>query len=144
MAAAARLLEERSPGYLDKVRSAASRLGRRGVEAAGVADALAALADLSSIDVDVPTASRQRGAHLVKVAVKRSTGWYLRYVGQQVSGFASAVTRLGVALDDQATRLATRTEALEASTGRLRSDVGRLEQAVRRLEDTAARTETQQ
>lgn len=133
-AVAERRLEQQAPGYVDKVRAATTRLSRRSTEAAGVADALAALADLSVIDVDVPTASRRRSGRVIKVAVKRSTGWYLRYVGGQVSGFASAVIRLGAALDDRSAALAGRTEHLEASMARLEGRLGSLEEALGRLQ----------
>jgi hypothetical protein len=73
-------------------------------------DALLAAADRASfIDVDVPTASDKPGVAPIKKGLRRLQAWYLRYLAQQVSAFAtSTVSSLRV--------LAERVEALEAAT----------------------------
>lgn len=126
-AATADLLEASGPGYLDHIRRATARLS---VRAGAAADARAALADVeqaSRIDVDVPTASAVRAKAVAKDAAKRLVGWYLNYLGQQVTVLGQAAVRLGGVLVE-------RTEELQAASDRLRADVDALSARVDRLE----------
>src|SRR5580700_9598717 len=129
-AAAARLATI-APGFLERVREAAGRLGLRDVDSTDARAALLAVEDLAVIDLDVPTGSRLPVVPIVKKAVKRLVGWYLFYFGRQLSAFGQAVTHLGGILID-------RTERLEATTGALQADVTRLSDRVTALEDRAA------
>jgi hypothetical protein len=45
------------------------------------------------IDADVPTESNRPGIPYVKKVVRKSTGWYQRYVAAQVTGFAHITAR---------------------------------------------------
>jgi hypothetical protein len=45
------------------------------------------------IDADVPVDSARAGVPYVKKVVRKSTGWYQRYVAQQVTGFAHITAR---------------------------------------------------
>ena len=73
-------------------------------------DALIEQADRGSfVDVDVPTGSRLPAVSIVKKVLRKLMSWYLRYVTQQVSVFASS-TVSAVRL------LGRRVVALEAAT----------------------------
>ena len=120
-----------APGFLDRVREAAGRLGLHDLDTTDARAALLAVEDLAVIDLDVPTASRLPLVPIVKKAVKRLVGWYLFYFGRQISAFGQAVTHLGGILID-------RTDRLEATTGALQADVTRLSDRVTVLEDRAA------
>lgn len=73
-------------------------------------DALIEQADRGAfVDVDVPTGSRLPAASVVKKVLRKLMSWYLRYVAQQVTVFASAVV-------GALKLLGRRVEALEAST----------------------------
>lgn len=124
---AAARLEQEAPGYLEHVRSAAARLAVTDREPSDIRAALLDVEDTATIDIDIPTASRQPAARFVKAAVKRLIGWYLRYVGQQITAFGQAVTRLG-------TTVADRTEAIEARTAELETQVADLSGRIDRLE----------
>jgi hypothetical protein len=127
LAAAEARLATIAPGFLDRVREAAGRLGLRDVDSTDARAALLAVDDLASIDLDVPTGSRLPVVPIIKKAVKRLVGWYLFYFGRQLSAFGQAVTNLGGILID-------RTERLEATTGILQADVARLSDRVADLE----------
>ncbi|MEN3271650.1 MAG: hypothetical protein V7636_411 [Actinomycetota bacterium] len=73
-------------------------------------DALIEQADRGAfVDVDVPTASRMPAVAYVKRGLRKLMSWYLRYLAQQVSVFASSVV-------GALKLLGRRVEALEAST----------------------------
>lgn len=116
-----------APGYLDRVRQAAKRLALREADSTDARAVLAAVEDLSEIDLDPPTASRLPLVPIVKKAVKRLVGWYLQYFGRQLSAFGQAVTNLGGMLLD-------RTDRLEGVAGALQADVARLAERVDDLE----------
>jgi hypothetical protein len=126
--AAARRLEIEAPGYLAKVRDAVARLGWRPLADGDARGALLEVEDLSSMDLDVPTLSRHRSLRVLKWGVKRLVGWYLRYLGQQVTALGQATARLGGALVEQ-------TERLEGSNARLEEAVTELRSRVERLEE---------
>jgi hypothetical protein len=130
-AAAEARLATIAPGFLDRVREAAGRLGLRDLDSTDARAALLAVEDLALIDLDVPTASRLPLVPIVKKAVKRLVGWYLSYFGRQLSAFGQAVTHLGGILID-------RTERVEATTGVLQADVARLSDRVTDLEQRAS------
>jgi hypothetical protein len=73
-------------------------------------DALLEQADRGAfVDVDVPTASRMPAVSFVKKLLRKLMSWYLRYLAQQVSVFASSVV-------GALKLLGRRVELLEAST----------------------------
>lgn len=133
---AAASLRERAadfPGaYVARVRTAAAAMSLRATAGDdGLRSAAFALEAGSRIDVDVPLGGASRSRRLVKAAVKRTVGWYLRFVGDQVSGLGQSAARLGLAVADRVERLdadqaALRAE-LEAEIARLRARVDELE-----------------
>jgi hypothetical protein len=125
---AARRLEALAPGYLARVRRASSRLARRDGSIVDLVTALADVQDAAAFDIDVPTLSRRRVGRLVKVAVRKLTGWYMRYLTQQVAAFAAAVAHLGAMLIDRADRIEEANTAVAADLERLRQRVQRLEE----------------
>lgn len=73
-------------------------------------DALLEQADRGAfVDVDVPTASRLPAVGLVKKVLRKLMSWYLRYLAQQVSVFASSTV-------GALKLLGKRVNALEAAT----------------------------
>jgi hypothetical protein len=118
---------ERAPGYLESVRAAARRLGVRDPDTSDAKAAVEAVEELSVIDVDVPTASRRPAGRLVKVAVSRLVGWYLRYLGGQVTALGQAVTHMGWTLLDRTERLERQSAELQAEVARLAARIGDLE-----------------
>jgi hypothetical protein len=116
-----------SPGFLNRVRDAVSRLAVRDLDGTDTGAAIEAVGELAVIDLDVPTQSRLPAARLLKKTVKRLVAWYLDYFGRQVSAFGQAVANLGLALAD-------RTQRLEAASNDLRADIDRLADRVERLE----------
>jgi hypothetical protein len=120
-------LDRDTTTYLDRVRRA---VARRAVSASPPDEVQAALVVVEGsayIDVDVPTTSRRRALVLVKVTVKRLTGWYLGYVGRQVSLFGQAVARLGSVLVERTQRLEQNMTAIGEKVDRLEARVERLE-----------------
>jgi hypothetical protein len=113
---AAARLERAAPGYLDRVRQATARLAARPGNSNDPRVALEALGDVATIDVEVPTASTRRSVSLLKRGTRRFLGWYLRYVGGQVTVLGQATTRLGAALVE-------RTEQLGDETAKLQRDI---------------------
>ncbi len=72
-------------------------------------DVLAFAETQSFIHADVPTASRRPPLAVVKRVLRKFMAWYVRFVTQQVTGFAGAITR-AVSL------LSRRVDALETAT----------------------------
>jgi hypothetical protein len=117
VAAAEARLDRIEPGYLDRVRRAATELSVTDPEADDARAAMDAVDHFADIDVDVPTASRFPLVGWVKWAIKRLIGWYLGYFGRQLTRFALAVTNLAdilVERDEERSReVATLTERIE-------------------------------
>jgi hypothetical protein len=120
-------LESLAPGYLATVRQATARIARRDPGADRARDALALLGDVVEIDTDVPTRSARPLVGLVKQAVKRLVGWYLRYLGDQVTVLGRSTHALGAALVDDG-------ERRDAELGDLRRRVAELADRVDQLE----------
>ncbi len=92
-----------------------------------VQESLDALGDVATFDVEVPTASTRREWEYLKVAVKRLTSWYLRYLAGQLNAFGGQVQRLGEAL-------AARTDGLETAADELAARMELAEERLGRLE----------
>lgn len=114
------------PEYLERVRRATAGLRLRNGDA-GVDAALAAVHEASTIDVDPPLVAEARGVRAVKAGVKSLAGWYLRYLGNQVTVLGRAVGRLGDALAERSEELGRRTDDLRRDVDRLAERVDRLE-----------------
>ncbi len=97
------------PGYEHELDLAFARIAPPGA----VGDDLDAVIEraerASHIDVDVPTESARPGLSVAKSGLRKVMAWYLRYLAQQTSAFASVSTK-GLRL------LADRIEAVEAAT----------------------------
>jgi hypothetical protein len=117
-------LESVAPGYLLRVRAATDRLSQR----ASAVAALAAVEELSEIDLDAPTTSRYALVQRVKAGVKKLVWWYLRYIGEQTAAFGQAVTHLGQLILDRTERQEDRTAQLERKVAALGERVRTLEQ----------------
>jgi hypothetical protein len=122
IAAAEDRLARTAPGYLDRVRQAASELAVTDPEADDARAAMEAVDHFADLDVDVPTASRFPLVGLLKRAIKRLIGWYLGYFGRQLTTFALAVTNL-------ADILVERDEERSRELARLSERIERLERA---------------
>jgi hypothetical protein len=113
--------------YIEKVRQATARLSAREVAPQDIRQALQALRDVATFDVEVPTTSPRREVQLVKTGVKRLSAWYMRYLSAQLNAFGASIVSLGDAL-------ASRTERLEANTDQMAARLGAVEERLRRLE----------
>ncbi len=125
IASAARAV--RGDDELARIRAATARVGARDVDPDDPRAALALLESQVEVDVDVPTGSRMLGVAFVKRAIKRLVGWYLRYVGHQVTLAGQAMVRLGTTLVD-------RTESLDRAVVANRRAIEELEARVAQLE----------
>ena len=103
-----------------RIRNAAAKLGASTVEPGDIRHAALLLERQANIDLEVPTASRVPGVHLVKQVLKKLMIWYLRFLAAQVSAFGQATARFGVTV-------ASRIDELEAEVAELRARIGRLE-----------------
>jgi hypothetical protein len=123
--------------YAARVREALRRLDPFPPTPLGVPQALALVTHQARIDVDVPLRTRRRGAKAAKIAIKRATAWYLRYLADQVGDLGQALVYLGVALAD-------RVEAVQAQLGETRvateAEIELLRARIAALEAAAAAT----
>ena len=120
-------LERSAPGYLERVRRATSRLAAREGVLGDPRIALESLRDVAVIDPEVPTVSSRREVRLLKVVIRRLIGWYLRFLGAQVTVLGQATVRLG-------TSLVERTEQLGDETAGLQRDVAAIQARLEALE----------
>jgi len=127
LALAAARLERNAPGYLDRVRRATARLAARDGLAGDPRIALESLRDVAVIDVEVPTVSARREVHLVKVMIRRLIGWYLRFVGEQVTVLGQATVRLGATLVERTDQLGDETASLQRDVAAITARVEALE-----------------
>jgi hypothetical protein len=106
-AEAARLAAE--PGfpavYLARVRTAAARLGITEGGQDDVRSAALLLEQQAVIDVEVPVAARTLPQRLVKQAVRKLVGWYVRFLGHQVGILGQATARLGLVVAERLDRM---------------------------------------
>ena len=119
--------------YVEKVRQATRRLGATEVAPEDLRQAVQAVRNVSSFDVEVPTTSARREVQLVKVGVKRVALFYMRYLAGQLNAFGLAVVQMGETL-------ASRTERLESGSDDVAARLGAVEARLRRLEATVGRT----
>ena len=103
-----------------RIRSVAQKLGAASVAPGDLRHAALLLERQANIDLEVPTASRVPGVHLVKQVLKKLMIWYLRFFAAQVSACGQATARFGVTV-------ASRVDELEAEVEELRARVARLE-----------------
>jgi hypothetical protein len=125
--AAEQRLEQIAPGYLERVRRAASELAVEDPEADDTRAALDAVDHFADIDLDVPTGSRIPLAAGLKLAVKKLIGWYLGFFGRQLTNFGQAVSNLADILVERDERRGREVSELKAELERLSKRVDRLE-----------------
>ena len=118
--------------YIEKVRQATRRLKAREPALGGsgpdtVRMSLDALREVATFDVEVPTASQHREWEYVKIATKRLTSWYFRFLAAQLNVFGAHVVNLG-------DTLAARTDGLESAADEMAVRLGAAEERLRRLE----------
>lgn len=107
---------------IHRIRAAAARLAATEVDPADIRHAALLLERQASIDLQVPTASRVPGVHLVKRVLKALMIWYLRFLAAQISALGHAVARLGIVV-------ANRVDVLESRIAELEERVRELEEA---------------
>ena len=121
--------------YAERARAAARRLDPLPPGPMAIPQALDLVAHQARIDVDVPLRSQRPSAKAAKVAVKRVTAWYLRYLADQVGDLGQALVHLG-------TSLAARVDEVAAGTATQQAQLDDLTRRVAALEATApAKTE---
>jgi hypothetical protein len=91
--------------YLARVRLAAARLAVTEGVRDDVRSAALLLEQQAVIDVDPPVASRALPQRLVKQAVRKLIGWYVRFLGHQVGVLGQASARLGMAVAERLDRM---------------------------------------
>lgn len=131
-------LEAVAPGYLERVRRAAAALGVESNRRAGVAAAARAVRDAAPLDLEAPTSSATAPGVYLKVAVKRLTTWYLRYLTVQVATFANAVAALSEALVARLDELEAVGDAAASRTAEVERAMAELTARVEHLESAAA------
>jgi hypothetical protein len=123
------------PGFpatdLARIRAAAARLAVTDVVRDDVRGAALLVEQLAVIDVEVPVTGRALPQRLVKQAVRKLIGWYVRSLGHQVGGLGRVTARFGLAVAErldrmEATQRADR-EALAARLATLEARVDELE-----------------
>lgn len=119
--------------YAARVRAAVRRLDPLPAGPMDVPQALELVVHQSRIDVDVPLRSQRRSAKVAKVAIKRATAWYLRYLADQVGDLGQSLAHLGMALaqrvDAVAADVAEERSATATELAQLRRRVTALETA---------------
>ena len=115
----------REPGFpaarVERIRTAAARLAAGDIDPADIRHAALLLERQASVDLEVPTASRVPGVHLVKRTLKALMIWYLRFLAAQISALGHAVARMGIVV-------ATRVDQLDERIAELEERVRQLEQ----------------
>jgi hypothetical protein len=127
-------VEAAAPGYLARVREAAAVLAVGPDRSGDLRASLAGVRETADVDIDVPTLSRQAPLRLLKVAIKALIGWYLRYVGDQVTALGHAVAGFGDEVVERADELGEQQDATAARVAALEARVRDLE-AERRARD---------
>lgn len=107
--------------YAARVRAAVRRLDPL-PPTLDVAGALSLVAQEARIDVDAPLRTRRPGARQVKLVVKRFTGWYLKYLGDQVGDLGQAIVALGDALSGRVDDVAEEVDELRTRVARLEAE----------------------
>ena len=87
--------------YLARVRTAAARLSVTEGGRDDVRSAALLLEQQAVIDADVPVASRTRPQRLLKLVIRKLIGWYVRFLGHQVSLLGQAAARFGLTVADR-------------------------------------------
>lgn len=124
--------------YVEQVRAATAWLGAAAPPADDVRRAALLLDRQAAIHLEPPTGSPSRARRLIKLAVGRLLGWYVRFLGQQVSALGHGAARLGFAAAGRIERLEAGAAgctddraAIHEELAALRARVAELEAALR-------------
>ena len=102
-------------GYLARVRTAAARLAVTEGGRDDVRSAALLLEQQAVIDVEVPVASRTLPQRLVKQAVRKLVGWYVRFLGHQVGILGQATGRFALVVAERLDRMEAAPSAEQAA-----------------------------
>jgi len=114
-------------GYVERVRAATRWLGVNEGAAGDVRFAALVLDRQARVELEPPMGARDLPRRLLKGAVRRMVGWYVRFLGQQVAALGQAAARLGLAVAERTERLGADQAGLSAELAALRARVERLE-----------------
>ena len=117
--------------YLARVRTAATRLSVTEGDRDDVRSAALLLEQHAVIDVEAPVASRALPQRLVKQAVRKLVGWYVRFLGHQVGVLGQATARLGLAVAERLDRMEAEQSAERAA---MAAEIAALQARVTELE----------
>ena len=117
--------------YLARARAAAVRFAvTEGVQD-DVRSAALLLEQQAVIDVEAPVASRTMPQRLVKQVVRKSVGWYVRFLGHQVGILGQATARFALVTAERLDRIeaaqSAEREAMAAEIAALQARVAELE-----------------
>jgi hypothetical protein len=91
--------------YVARARTAAARMAVTEGVRDDVRSAALLLEQQAVIDVEAPVASRTLPQRLVKQAVRKFVGWYVRFLGHQVGILGQATARLGLVVAERLDRM---------------------------------------
>jgi len=89
------------PGIERELDEVFARFAPKKVSLDDLSDLLAKVEQASFLDSDAPATSLRKGGAVVKATIARGVGWYVRYLAQNVTVFASTVARVLRLLDDK-------------------------------------------
>src|SRR5439155_8060824 len=92
-------------GYLGRVRTATARLAVTEGGQDDVRSAALLLQQQAVIDVEGPVASRTLPQRLVKLAVRKLVGWYVRFLAHQVGILGQATARFALIVAERLDRI---------------------------------------
>lgn len=87
------------PGIERELDEIFAEFAPRRVSLDDLGDLMAKAEEASFLDSDAPTTSMRQGGAVVKKSIARGVGWYVRYLAQNATVFASTVTRILRLLD---------------------------------------------
>ena len=117
--------------YLARVRTAAARMSVTEGGRDDVRSAALLLEQQAVVDTEVPVASRTRPQRLLKLVIRKLIGWYVRFLGHQVSLMGQAAARFGLVVADRLDELEAEQSAERAA---LAAEVAALSARVAELE----------
>lgn len=120
--AAAARLEEIAPGYLDRIRGRAARLGVPRTRLERTRRSIDLVVQAAQINPAAPVDSGRPAGRVVKRVVGMLTFFYIRFLAEQVTDLGESASWMGSALCDYVA-------GLEAEVDALRERVTRLEEA---------------
>jgi hypothetical protein len=87
------------PGIERELDDIFAQFAPRQVSLDDLGDLMAKVEEASFLDSDAPTSSQRQGGTVVKKTIARGVGWYVRYLAQNTTVFASTVSRILRLLD---------------------------------------------